>query len=100
MGQSTNAPRVALYVRVSTGQQTIANQLHELHAVGDRLGWQITKVYSDEGISGSKGRDQRPGFNDLLKAITRREVDLVAAWDASRLSRSMKDLVNFLDELK
>lgn len=94
------APRVAIYVRVSTGNQTVVNQLHELHQVGERLGWQVTAVFSDEGISGARGRQQRPGFDNLLKAITRREVDLVAAWDASRLSRSMKDLVGFLDELK
>ena len=67
-----------------------------LREVGSRLGWTISKVYRDDGISGARGRDHRPGFNDLMKAVIRREIDLVAAWDASRISRSMKDLVSFL----
>jgi DNA invertase Pin-like site-specific DNA recombinase len=100
MDQSAKAPRVAIYVRVSTGNQTVDNQLHQLRDVGARLGWNIVQVFCDSGISGARGREQRPGFDALLKAITRREVDLVAAWDASRLSRSMRDLVGFLDELK
>jgi len=39
----------------------------------------------NEGISGAKGRDKRPGFDRLHKAITRREFDVVAAWSIDRL---------------
>jgi DNA invertase Pin-like site-specific DNA recombinase len=46
------------------------------------------------------GRQDRPGFDALMKTVARREIDVVAAWDASRLSRSLKDLVDFLGELK
>jgi DNA invertase Pin-like site-specific DNA recombinase len=93
--------RVALYGRVSTADgQTVENQLRELRAVADRLGWQIVVTFVDEGISGAKGREKRPGYNALLKAITRREVDLVAAWSVCRLGRSLKDLVAFLGEVE
>jgi len=92
--------RVAFYVRVSTDQQTVENQLRDLREVGERLGWTITEVITDEGISGAKGRDQRPGFDRLLKGIARREFDLIAAWSVDRLGRSLRDLVVFLDEVR
>lgn len=92
--------RVALYVRVSTDSQTIENQLLELRAAGARLGWNIIAEFADEGISGAKGRDQRPAYDALLKGVARREFDLVASWAVDRLGRSLRDLVAFLDELQ
>lgn len=91
--------RVAIYARVSTDSQTVENQLAELQAVAQRQGWIVTAVFTDEGISGSKGRDKRPGYDALLKAIARREVDLVAAWAVDRIGRSLPDLVGFLGDL-
>jgi DNA invertase Pin-like site-specific DNA recombinase len=93
--------RVALYARVSTDQtQTVENQLAELQAVAARLGWIVVAVFTDEGISGAKGRDKRPGYDALLKGITRREFSLVAAWSVCRLGRSLQDLVAFLGEVQ
>src|SRR6516165_8845694 len=91
--------RVALYLRVSTGEQTIENQRRELTEAAERHGWEIVAECSDAGISGAKGRDKRPGLDGLCKAITRREVDLVAAWSVDRLGRSLQHLVAFLGEL-
>ena len=91
--------RVALYCRVSTDGQTVENQTRELEAVAERHGWQIVETFTDEGISGAKGRDKRPGFNALHNAITRKEVDMVLAWSVDRLGRSLQDLVTFLGEL-
>lgn len=88
--------RVALYLRVSTSDQTVENQRLELEAVAARHGWQIVATFADEGISGAKGRDKRPGFNKLCEAIARREFDMVATWSVDRLSRSLQDLVTFL----
>jgi DNA invertase Pin-like site-specific DNA recombinase len=92
--------RVAIYLRVSTKDQTTENQRRELEVVAERAGWNVVRVFEDAGVSGSKGRDKRPAYNDLLKAVTRREVDLVAAWSVDRLGRSLQDLVSFLEELK
>jgi len=97
--RSTSPKRVALYLRVSTSEQTISNQARELRAAAERHGWQVVSVFEDAGISGAKGRDKRPGLNALMKAIARREVDMVAAWSVDRLGRSLPDLLDFLKEL-
>ncbi len=91
--------RVALYCRVSTDGQTVENQTRELEAVAERHGWEIVETFTDQGISGAKGRDSRPGFNALHKDIARKEIDMVAAWSVDRLGRSLPDLVTFLGEL-
>lgn len=93
------AKRVALYLRVSTSGQTVENQRLELTAVAERHGWTVAAEFVDQGISGGKGRDKRPAFDKLCRAITRREIDMVAAWSVDRLSRSLQDLVSFLGEV-
>jgi DNA invertase Pin-like site-specific DNA recombinase len=92
--------RVAIYTRVSTGSQTTENQLRELQAVAERSGWQVVARFTDEGISGSKGRDQRPGLNSLLEGVTRRDFDKVMAWSVDRLGRSLPNLLAVMGELK
>ena len=72
---SPKSRRVAIYARVSTSSQTVENQFQELREVAQRNGWQIVAELSDSGISGAKGRDQRPAFDQLLKRATRREFD-------------------------
>jgi DNA invertase Pin-like site-specific DNA recombinase len=91
--------RVAIYLRVSTAEQTTTNQRRELHAVAERHGWSVMQVFEDAGISGAKGRKDRPALDGLLKAVARREVDMVAAWSVDRLGRSLTDLLDFLREL-
>jgi DNA invertase Pin-like site-specific DNA recombinase len=91
--------RAVLYLRVSTLDQTTANQERELRQVAERAGWQIVHVYKDHGISGAKGRDRRPAFDALHKAAVRREFNVVMAWSVDRLGRSLQDLVGFLAQL-
>jgi DNA invertase Pin-like site-specific DNA recombinase len=91
--------RAALYLRVSTDQQTTDNQERELQEVAARCGWQITKIYRDHGVSGAKGREKRPAFDSLCKDAARRRFDVVMAWSVDRLGRSLQDLVGFLSEL-
>jgi DNA invertase Pin-like site-specific DNA recombinase len=91
--------RVAIYARVSTDAQTTENQLRELRTVAERAGWEIAGEFIDHGISGAKGREQRPAFDRMIKGAMRREFDVIAAWSVDRLGRSLKDLVTFLAEI-
>ena len=91
---------VAIYTRVSTGGQTTKNQLRELRAAAERLGHQVVAEFTDEGISGAKGREGRPGLNNLLEGVTRRDFEKVMAWSVDRLGQSLPDLLTFMGELK
>jgi DNA invertase Pin-like site-specific DNA recombinase len=92
--------RIAIYARVSTSAQTCENQLNELRVVADRAGYQIVAEFVDEGISGSKGRQNRPALDQMLKECTRRRFDLVMCWDISRLGRSVQNLIEIMNELQ
>jgi len=100
MSKQNGQKRVAFYLRVSTDGQTIENQLQELQAIAERHKWEVVKVFKDVGISGSKGRDKRPGFDELNKSIARKEFDIVAAWAVDRLGRSLQDLIGFLNDMR
>jgi len=91
--------RAALYLRVSTLDQTTANQERELRDVAARMGCDIVKVYKDHGISGAKGRNGRPAFDAMCRDATKRQFDVVMAWSVDRLGRSLQDLVGFLSEI-
>jgi DNA invertase Pin-like site-specific DNA recombinase len=69
----TKPKTVALYLRVSTGEQTVENQRRDLLAAAERRGWTVVAEFRDEGVSGANGRDKRPGFDRLCKAIIRAE---------------------------
>jgi DNA invertase Pin-like site-specific DNA recombinase len=90
---------VALYLRVSSDDQTIDMQRRDLTLAAERHGWCRVAEFVDEGISGAKGRSQRPAFDRLCRAIARHEFDIVAAWSVDRLGRSLQDLVAFLGEV-
>lgn len=92
--------RAAFYLRVSTGEQTTANQRLELEAVARARGWQLVEVYEDQGVSGAKGRAQRPALDRLLKDAVRGRFEVVAVWAVDRLGRSLQDLVVTLSELE
>src|SRR4029434_10386502 len=91
--------RAVVYLRVSTIDQTTANQERELRETASRMGCEITRIYKDHGISGAKGRDKRPAFDAMCRDANRRQFDVVMAWSVDRLGRSLQDLVGFLSEL-
>ena len=92
--------KVAIYTRVSTLDQTIDNQLIELRDHCSKMGWEVVKEYSDEGLSGTLSRGKRPTLNALIKDAYRKRFDSVICWDISRIGRSMKELVLFLSDMK
>jgi DNA invertase Pin-like site-specific DNA recombinase len=92
--------RAVIYARVSTDSQTTENQTRELQAYAARMGYQIVATLTDNGISGSKGKKDRPAFARLSEMILRKEIDIVLCWSVDRISRSLPDLLTFLGELK
>ena len=92
--------RVVIYSRVSTNEQTVENQLKVLREVAEKRGLEVVREISDEGISGAKGRDERPGFDELIKGSVKNEWDIILVWDVSRLGRSLKHLVSFLEDIQ
>jgi DNA invertase Pin-like site-specific DNA recombinase len=91
--------RAAIYVRVSTTGQSVENQLLELRQVAAQRGWEVVAEHRDEGISGARGRDARPGLDRLLRSAVRGQLDVVMAWSVDRLGRSLQDLVGMMVDL-
>jgi DNA invertase Pin-like site-specific DNA recombinase len=92
--------RAALYVGVSTDRQTVENQVAALTRVAEASGWQIVETFNDAGISGAKGRKDRPGLDQMLKDAQRGKFDVVMAWAIDRIGRSLVDLLNTIEGLK
>jgi DNA invertase Pin-like site-specific DNA recombinase len=94
------AKRAAIYVRVSTDKQTVENQIHELRQIAERRGWEVVEEYRDAGISGAKGRNSRPGLDQMLRDASKRRFDVVMAWAIDRLGRSLIDLLGSIQTLE
>jgi len=92
--------KVCLYCRVSTLNQTSENQLRELRAIAGRMGYEIVSEFIDNGISGAKSRKDRPALDEMMKAATQRQFDMVMCWSIDRLGRSLQHLVEILNELQ
>ncbi len=95
---ATSRPRrAAVYVRVSTNDQEVENQLAELRKYVKACGWEA-REYVDEGVSGAS--EQRPALDELLRNARRRRFDVVVCWRLDRLGRSLKHLITLLDDLQ
>jgi DNA invertase Pin-like site-specific DNA recombinase len=91
--------KAVIYARVSTSNQTCDNQISALREVAKRHGWHIVRELKDEGISGTKGRSERPGWDALHRMVQKKEADIVLAWSLDRLGRSISELIGFMKEL-
>jgi len=91
-------PRVALYARVSTTEQSTDSQLLDLRRYVRERGWDIFREFVDEGISGTK--DSRPALNELMNDAKKRRFGVVLVWRFDRFARSTKHLILALEEFK
>jgi DNA invertase Pin-like site-specific DNA recombinase len=80
--------------------QTVDNQRLALEAVCEQRGRRLVQTYSDNGVSGAKGRSQRPGLDTLLRVASCDRFGVVLAWALDRLGRSLVDLLDTLNELE
>jgi DNA invertase Pin-like site-specific DNA recombinase len=89
--------RVAVYARVSTLDQTTANQIFDLRQMAEQRGFEIVEEYVDHGISGTRAR--RPALDKMMADARHGRFDIVLVWAADRLARSVKHFVEVLSEL-
>ena len=89
--------RAAIYVRVSTHDQEVENQLEEPRRFVEARGW-AAREDLDEGVSGAL--EQRPALNALVRDAKRRRFDVLVCWRLDRLGRSLKHLITLLDDLQ
>jgi DNA invertase Pin-like site-specific DNA recombinase len=92
--------RAAIYARVSTTNhgQNVSMQTRELREYCQRRAWEIEGEYVDAGVSGAKER--RPRLDALLIACRKRRVDAVVVYRYDRFARSLRQLVNALEEFR
>jgi DNA invertase Pin-like site-specific DNA recombinase len=90
--------KVAIYLRVSTADQTTLNQELELKEYCDRNSYEIYKIYKDEGVSGAK--TSRPQLDLMLQDMRNKLFDAIIVWKFDRLGRSTQHLLQVLEELR
>jgi len=98
MANRNSTPRVAIYARVSTTDQSTDSQLLDLRRYVSDRGWHIFKEYCDNGISGTK--DNRPALNQLMDDAKKRRFGAVLVWRFDRFARSTKHLILALEEFR
>jgi len=98
MTNRNSTPRVALYARVSTTDQSTDSQLLDLRRYVAERGWHTFREYTDNGVSGTK--DSRPALNELMNDAKKRRFDVVLVWRFDRFARSTKHLILALEEFK
>ena len=55
-------------------------QRRELREVAKARGWEVVRIYDDDGVSGAKSREYRKAFDRMLKDAARGQFEMVAAW--------------------
>ncbi len=98
MANRNSTPRVALYARVSTTDQSTGSQLLDLRRYTQERNWHVFREYCDNGISGTK--DNRPALNELMNDAKKRRFDVVLVWRFDRFARSTKHLILALEEFR
>lgn len=89
--------KIGIYLRVSTEKQDLSMQRSELEAYCKARGWDNLKFHEDIGTGTNS---QREGLKALMRDARARKIDLILIWKLDRLFRSLKDLVNTLNELE
>ena len=96
--------KAAIYVRVSTSSKTAgvfdqdpAMQVEPLRQRAKERDWEVVKVYADRA---SGAQENRPALDTLMRDARRGAFDVVMVWKFDRFARSMRQLVNALDEFR
>jgi len=95
--------RAGIYLRVSTMDQKdghgIELQKTKCEAMATVKGWTVTKIYEDEGISGTVKETDRPGFSRLLQDTKNGVIDAVIVYALDRLGRRTQIVLRTIENL-
>lgn len=96
--------KVAAYCRVSTDKDEQTNSLESQRQyfseyIESRDGWELVKVFYDEGISGTQTA-KRDGFNEMMDEAFRGNIDLILTKEVSRFARNTVDTLSYTRKLK
>ena len=76
-------------VSVSNGSDSLEAQLEEIRSWAKREGVEIVAEFTDDGISGAKGEDERDGLAAAISSIVDGEADAICAHRADRYARAL-----------
>ena len=95
--------KVLGYVRVSSDKQkqgySITNQKNKILDYCKYMDYELIEIYEDNGVSGMS-IDKREGYKGMVNYMNDNDIDGIVVYSLSRLGRRMKDVINFLDELR
>jgi len=96
--------RVAAYARVSTDKDDQANSFESqvkyfTEFIDKYENWQLVKVYSDDGISGTSTKN-RVGFNSMIDDVMSGKIDFIITKEVSRFARNTVDSLQVTRDLK
>ncbi len=94
------AMRVAIYARVSTGEQNPELQLRELRDYAERRGFIAHREYVEKVTGDLRRRKRAPEFEAMMADARRRRFDCVLVWKYDRFARSLGALVAALQEFR
>jgi site-specific DNA recombinase len=94
-------PRAAaIYARISSDPNGdslgVRRQIEDCQREADRRGWAVVDTYVDDDRSAWSGK-ARPEYQRLCQDIAARRVDAVVVWHLDRLTRSPRELEDFVD---
>jgi DNA invertase Pin-like site-specific DNA recombinase len=90
--------RAAAYIRVSTSDQDVQNQLPDVRQHIARVGWTLIETYADEGVSGKKA--SRPAFDRMMQDARDGKIDAIVTVKLDRIGRSVGHLYRIIEELR
>ena len=96
--------RTGAYARVSTDKDDQVNSFESqvqyfAEYIQRQTDWELVKVYSDEGITGTNTL-KRDGFNDMVEDALSGKLDLVITKEVSRFARNIADAIHYTRLLK
>lgn len=87
-------PKVAVYARVSTDEQSPDAQLRDLREYVRNRGWELVTEFVDVGESGSK--DVRPAWSELWMQLRQRKFNILLVSALDRIGRSINHVIKIL----